>query len=456
MQTRFRRRNARAPWLLAAGLAASSPVHAEWSGSIGPGIRVDGTLEAGVGGFGNWGTNFGVGRFDPDTGAPEGDPTYGEAYIEPALGFSREFDAYGELYGQVSTVAALTVGDGDPAGFSSGGDGRIALEAANLGWRSGNADAAARRPVFDISVGPQEFDVGDGFLIDDGNFDAGDDGATWLLPRQAFRRAYVGRVDYRAIHVDAFFLEADRDQENTAIAGTNLEYRIGEGHVGTMFFEVVDTDVPNLYAARDGMETYSVRVNNLRWPSLPAVALHGEYVRQTGSGDDGDFDAEAWYGEAGYTFSTLPWSPTLSYRYAYFSGDADPTDDTRREFEPFFYGFDKRGWGTWFQGEVGGGWYLYNANQQNHYVHLSGTPADAWSVGLLGLRYELAESNFFGTPVSERHFGDELNAYADWSVTDNLVLSLAYGVMFPGQAALDAFGDDEDFHTVEGAAYLSF
>ena len=455
MKTAWRRRCARALCGLATSLAALL-AQAEWSAPLGQDGRVDGTLEFGFGGFGNWGTNFGVGRFDPNTGVPEGDPTFGEVYVEPALDFSHSLGAHGEWYGRLSTVAALTVGDGDPAGFTSGGDGQIALEAANLGWRSGGTEDSAHRPVFDVSVGPQEFDVGDGFLIDDGNFDAGDDGATWLLPRQAFRRAFVGRMDFRAIHVDAFFLEADRDQENTAIAGTNVEYRVGEGHVGVMFFEVVDTDVPNLYAARDGMETYSVRVNDLRWPALPNVAVHGEYVRQTGAGDDGDFDAEAWYGEAAYTFSGLPWSPTLSYRHAYFSGDADPTDSTRREFEPFFYGFDKRGWGTWFQGEIGGGWYLYNANQQNHYVHLSAAPTEAWSVGLVGLRYELAESNFLGTPVAESHFGDEFNAYADWSVTDYLVLSLAYGVMRPGQAAIEVFGDDENFHTLEGAAYFSF
>ncbi|MGE3774117.1 MAG: alginate export family protein [Gammaproteobacteria bacterium] len=429
---------------------------AEWSTTVGPGIDVEATVDLGFGGFGNWGTNFGVGRLNPHTGESEGDPLYGESYIEPALLFARGFESGHEIYGQVSTVAAVTLGDGDPGGFTSGGDGQIALETAQLGWRSGSLEDAATRPVFEVSVGPQEFDVGDGWLIDDGNFDAGDDGATWLLPRQAFRRAFIGRMDYRRVHVDAFFVEADRDQENTAIAGTNLEYRIGDGHLGLLWFEVVDTDVPNLYAARDGMETLSLRANDLRWRGMPNLAFHAEYTRQMGAGDDGDFEAEAWYGETGYTFATLPWTPTLSYRYAYFSGDADPTDATRREFEPFFYGFDKRGWGTWFQGEIGGGWFLFNANQRNHYVHLNAIPNERWSVGVMGLSFDLAESNYLGAPVTDKHFGDEFNAYADWSVTDSVILSLAYGVMFPGDGGVQALGDDEDFHTLEGAMYLSF
>jgi hypothetical protein len=438
------------------GLTALAPVASGWDASLGPGVEAEASLDLGFGAFGNRGTNFGRGRFNPRNGAPEGDPAYGEAFVEPALRFSREFANAGQVYGHVSTVAAVTLGDGDPAGFTSGGDGGIALEAATLGWRSGDMAAARQRPVFEISVGPQEFNVGDGFLIDDGNLDVGDDGATWLLPRQAFRRAFIGRMDYRAVHVDAFLLEADRDQENTAIAGANLEYRIGNGHLGLLLFEVVDTDVPNLYLARDGMETYSLRLNEIRLPWLPALALHAEYAWQTGAGRNGDFDAEAWYGEAEYTFGRWPWSPTLSYRYAYFSGDADRNDGTRREFEPFFYGFDKRGWGTWYQGEIGGGWYLYNANQRNHYTRLSAQPREDLVVGMMGLRYELVESNYLGTPVTAAHFGDEFNVYADWRVTDRMLVTVAYGVLFPGDAAVQAFGDGDDFHTVETAMFMSF
>lgn len=49
-------------------------------------------------------------------------------------------------------------------------------------------------------------------------------------------------------------------------------------------------------------------------------------------------------------------------------------DHVRRDFDPLFYGFDKRSWGTWFQGEVTGGWLLFNNNQRNHLVHLAATP----------------------------------------------------------------------------------
>lgn len=447
---------ARASAVALLGILAAGTAKADWTGRFGPDIDVEATVDLGFVGVGNWGTNLGVGRLNPNTGVSEGDPTFGETYIEPGLFFSRAFESGHELYGQVSTVAAVTVGDGDPLAFTSGGDGSIALEAANVGWRTGTLEDAATRPVFDVSVGPQEFDVGDGWLIDDGNFDAGDDGATWLLPRQAFRRAAVGRLDYKAVHLDAFFLESDRDNENTAIAGSNLEYRIGDGHVGLLYFEVVDTDVPNLFPARDGMETLSVRANDLRWPSVPDLAFHAEYTRQMGAGVDGDFEAEAWYGETGYTFSNLPWTPTISYRYAFFSGDADPDDTTRREFEPLFYGFDKRGWGTWFQGEVVGGWLLFNANQRNHYVHLSAVPNERWVVGIIGMSFDLAEGNYLGTPVADRHFGEEMDAYFDWTLTDNVVLSLAYGVFFPGQAAVQGLGDDEDFHTLEGAVYFRF
>lgn len=436
--------------------AACAPSEAEWSATLGPEIRAGATLQMGFGAFGNWGTNFGVGRLNPNTGVPEGDANYGEAYIEPAVTLSRSSAEFGEIYGQASTVAAVTLGAGDPMSLASGGDGGIDLETAYVGWRSGQPEDAVSRPVFDISAGPREFDVGDGFLIDDGNFDRRDDGAVWLLPRQAFRRAYIGRMDYRAVHADAFLLEGDPDQDKTAIAGANLQYRIGEGHVGILFFEVVDSGAPALFAARDGMETLSLRANDVRWQGAPNLAVHAEYTRQSGEGEDRDFDAEAWYGEVGYTFAALPWSPTLSYRYGYFSGDPDPTDGTRRDFDPFFYGFDKRGWGTWFQSEIGGGWFMFNANQQNHYTHLSATPNETLKIGIIGVTYDLAEPNYFGTPVSDEHFGDEFNAYADWAISQRVFVVMAYGLMFPGQAAREAVGDDEVFHTLEAAMYLHF
>lgn len=55
-----------------------------------------------------------------------------------------------------------------------------------------------------------------------------------------------------------------------------------------------------------------------------------------------------------------------------------------------------------------------------------------------------------------RHFSDELNLYTDWLVHENLSLSAGYGVMFPGDGAIQAIGDDETFHLLELGLYFTF
>ena len=347
--------------------ALVSPNHAlaEWQHELWPGVSVNGRLEAGFAAVTMENAALGLGRIDFRTGVNEGDPSWTETHVKPIVSFT---SAAG-WYGQASVVGAATFGDGDPIGFTQGGDGGFEIETAVLGWRSG-APEDDSEPVFDFSLGRQTMDIGDGFLIDDGNLDFGDDGGVWLLPRQAFQRTVRLGVDYRAWHGDFFFLEADPDNDEPALAGGNLEYRFASGHAGLLYFHIIDADAPKLFAARDGMEVISARLNDLRLAVLPQVAWWGEATHQFGDGRFGRFDSSAWYAEAIYHFE-LPWRPRLSYRHAYFSGDKSPLDSTRRDFDPLFYGFDKRSWGTWFQGEVTGGWLLFNNNQRNHLVHLA-------------------------------------------------------------------------------------
>ncbi len=430
---------------------------AEWHYSPMPELSTTSSLTVGVVGVSAPGANLGTGRIDPKTAAVEKDPVWGEISLLPRIDWSTTGLGAGQWYGQLSAAGAYTYGDGDPGGFTSDGDGQFDIEGATVGWRSASPETASTGPVFDLSIGRQELNIGDGFLIDDGNFDFGDDGGVWLVPRQAFQRTALARVDYRAAHADLFFLESDPDHDETAIAGVNLEYRVSQrGHLGLLYFHVVDSDAPNLFGARHGMNVLSARINDVQLPGWSQLALWGEYTRQSGNGRNGTFEASAWYGEAIYTFSALPWTPSLSYRYGYFSGDSAFGDTTRRDFDGFFYGFDKRVWGTWFQGEVTGGWLLFNNNQRNHLLKLSAIPHESLAVGIIGGTFHLAESNYLGIPVTDDHFGDELNIYADWLVNERVAITAGYGVLFPGDGAIEAFGDDTDFHILEFAVYFTF
>jgi hypothetical protein len=441
-------------WLLALPLCASIGVcHAELEFQPLPGVDVKAGLRAGFAAVSMINANLGLGQVDFLTRERHGDPSWSEIDIQPYVGFTSR-DGW---YGDVSVVGAQTFFDGDAAAFTRAGDGGVGIETALFGWRSDVATHDSDKLVVDLSLGRQTLDIGDGFLIDDGNFDVRHDGGVWLVPRQAFQRSLVARLDYRAWHSDLFFLEADPDNDEPALAGGNFEYQFtGGGHAGLLYLHILDTDTPRLFGVREGMNVLSARVNDLRLAALPQVGWWGEATRQFGDGRFGRIDASAWYAEAVYHFEHLPWRPRLSYRYAWFSGDANPHDHTRRDFDPLFYGFDKRTWGTWFQGEVTGGWLLFNNNQRNHLVHLAATPRADLTVGMIGGHFSLVEKNYRGVAVSSRDFGDELNIYTDWAINKYVFLSAGYGVMFPGEGAIQGVGDDETFHLFEMGLYFTY
>ena len=127
------------------------------------------------------------------------------------------------------------------------------------------------------------------------------------------------------------------------MAGTNLMYVNDKyGTVGVTWLHglsVNETFAEFLgYGQRDGQDTYSLRYEGSA--GIDNLNLSGEWVHQD-NGRNGTDDA--WYVEAGWTFSKTPWKPGVGARYSSFSDG----------YDTLFYGFST-GYGTWFQGEVAG------------------------------------------------------------------------------------------------------
>ena len=412
-------------------------------------------LEAATGYLTTKNTNFGLGRIDFLTGNVTGDATWWEGYIKPWVAPSIELPGAGKLTAGFSIVGALTRGDGDAGGYTTGDEEDLSVESLWLGWSSGSIFSdSGGEDLLSFSYGRQEFKVGDGFLIYDGNLDLFEKGTFWLTPRVSFERAALFKLNTATVHGDVFYLKTDSDQDETELLGLNVEYmRETLGTLAAMYFHVLDSTGAFL-GARDGMDVFSLRVNGLKMPSIPGLEFWAEYVRETGSGKDGDIDAYALYGEAQYHFTTFPWSPTISYRYSFFSG-SDLGDDKRKDFDPFFYGWE-RGLGTWSQGEIIGNHMLFNSNQITHMAHLSATPNIALKYGLIYFKHWLDADNYYGTPVSDDAFGEEVNLYIDLALNEHLFVGAAYGMAFPGSAAEEVFGNDETYRLLEVYSYVTF
>ncbi len=447
-------------WLFFFLLAWGFPISAAAAITVlsGDKLSVDASIEVGAGYFDTRNTNFGSGRVDFRDGDNTGDAQWSEGYIEPALTGSYLLKESGRLYGSISVVGAFTGGDGDASGLTDGGDSDVDVESliAFAGWSSGEAFSDSwGEDALDLSYGRQEFQVGDGFLIYDGNLDALNDGAFWLAPRSSFESAGLVRINTRPVRGELFHLKSAPTQDDTELVGVNVEYiREGLGTFGAMYFHVLDSGAPTFWYPRDGVDVLSLRANKISFSGLKNLALWGEYVMETGDGKYGDKDATGWYVEVQYSLPEVAWAPRFSYRYASFSGDEDPDDNESKDFDPFFYGFS-RGWGTWFQGEIVGNYLLFNSNQTNHVVHLAVSPTAALEVGAIYFNFSLDKKNYFGTPVTSDDFADEINFYADWSISDQLVASAVYGIAFPGDAAKQAFEDDKHFHLFQVALIYS-
>jgi hypothetical protein len=445
--------------LISTALASweSSPALADISLLEENGTSVTFGLDAAAGYFNTANTNFGTGRIDLRSEENTGDARWAEGYVKPSINGAYNFEQAGKLYGGVAIVGDFTAGDGDAGGYTEGGDGGGDLERLFVGWNSAQLMRDSwGEDALDISYGRQDFHIGDGFLIYDGNLDQFKKGAYWLAPRTAFKQAGLVKINTQPVRGDLFYLKSDPDQDETELGGANIEYVAKDlGTLGITYFHVLDASPTASLGIRDGMDVLSLRATEITLPAAPNLALWGEYVAETGSGRDGKIDANAWYLEARYSFTDWLWSPAVSYRYAAFSGGA-VDDATRRDFDPLFYGASDRGWGTWVQGEITGNYLLFNSNQRDHMVHVRVSPSESLNLGLLYYRFFLDKNQYYGTPVTDDHFDDEVNLYADWTINDHLSVSAVYGIAFPGAAAEQVFGDDQPYQLVEVALYLTF
>ena len=82
----------------------------------------------------------------------------------------------------------------------------------------------------------------------------------------------------------------------------------------------------------------------------------------------------------------------------------------RPQFDPLLPGFQD--WGTWWQGEIAGEYFLANSNLVSHQVRLHVTPKESVGAGLIGYLFRLDELT--GAPrVTSKDLAFELDAYQD-------------------------------------------
>jgi hypothetical protein len=337
----------------------------------------------------------------------------------------------GSVYGAFSLASSATWGsDGDAAGWTNGTERTTKIEDAKLGWRSGSLFPVLGEDGIDISTGRQNIVIGDGFLvagdalnlgksISDGLYNRG--GAYYLTPRRNFDETLVlrlgGKEGWRG---DLMKIKSDnRSQGMPEFYAATLEHVTAPATFGLTYLDV--TDIDEAYASSAQLDRKDMKVWSVRGQGNAGVEnlfLSAEYAWQEKRSSR---DENAWYAEAGWKFSEVPFQPYVSYRFSRFS----------EGYDPLFYG-NTRGYGTWFQGEVASNYAgPFSTNTRIHNIGAKITPSKSLEVGL----------QWFDFQTLDKSRGDlnarELDLYLNWTVTPNVSVMPLVGLYTPDKSAQD-------------------
>ena len=352
------------------------------------------------------------------------------------------------LYGGASVISSASVGQ---ELFTDKARGYTAVEDAYIGVVGGRTSESGNRFVYNLSAGRQRFSVGEGFLLVNTASNGNNRAALQSNARWSADFLALAQFAYNNVRVDVFRVDPDElpsIDSRTVIDGLNVQARLPRGwEVGATHLRVPRSDssyfTPSGSLSREGLRVYDVRA---RWQprdaSQSGPILSAEYAQQ----DNRNFDMRAvgWMAEAQYQFPAAPWSPTVSYRYASFSGDDGDTDRFER-WDPLLSGGNGE---QWVQG-INHFKVVQDSNLITHRVQLRLRPSrkvelvpQAWVFRADSL------TNIGGNPaltfLSSRDYGTELNLTAKYFPSRNLYLHGHIAATFPGDAAKDALGGDAD------------
>ncbi len=372
-----------------------------------------------------------------------------EGYVKPALSGHYTLASGSEVYGKVSAVGERTYGS-VPEAFGQDVS-SFGPEDLSVGWRSGTS-LTIGEDALDFTIGRSPYQLGHGFLLYDGASEGGTRGGYWTNARKAFEFSAIGRFKPGPHTVELFYLDKDELPENdsgTRLFGVNYEYRTGTDDsttIGATYLKLAAT--PAVSPERDGLNVINLRAYTAPFIQAPGLAFEFEYASER---NGAALDANAWTLLGAYEFKDISWTPKLSYRYAFFDGD-DPATATNENFDPLLPGFHD--WGTWWQGEIAGEYFISNSNLTSHQIRAHVTPSEAVGGGLIFYKFSLDHPQSLAPQVSAKDVASELDSYIDWKVSDNLTISGVGAYADPGKAVQQFSGRTKNF--LYGMVYIGY
>jgi hypothetical protein len=370
----------------------------------------------------------------PDTPSGDLSDNWMEGSIKPALSATYPTSKDAHIYAKISGVGVRTystpptlVGD-DASSFQ--------VEDLYIGWNSGTS--LGENDSLDFTLGRTQYKLGHGMLLWDGAADGGTRGGYWTGARKAFEMAAIGRFKLASNTFEGFYLDRDDSPDSDSdskVYGFNYEYAFGEDTTLGATYMKWSAD-PAVAPQRDGLEVHNLRAFTAPFPNFKALSFELEYAEEV-NGDA--LDSIAWNALVAYQLESK-WKPKVSYRYAFFEGD-DPATPENEAFDGLLTGFSD--WGTWWQGEIAGEYFVSNSNLISHQLRVHVTPNDAISTGLIF--YDFILDNPASAGVTADDVATEIDWYMDWTINDHFIVSLVAAAAEPGDAVEQSSGRTDTF-----------
>ena len=299
-----------------------------------------------------------------------------------------------------------------------------------------------------LSVGRQNFTLNDGFLISKfgSQWNAGPRPGVYLAPRTTQDFSILGQFNWSGFTLRGFLLdpnEYEPIESRTQIVGGNLRYTwTPYFYVDASVIGVVQSNTQYGFPdgtrrSREGLLTLAGHVFWADRAILDGVWFESEIAHQTHR----DFPMDAWAGYAtlGYLARDWAWTPSLSYRLSYFSGD-NPDTPIYERFDQLYSG----GLSEWLQG-ISFAKVLTQSNKITQRVRLNLVP-----MANLNLTFDWflhsadSTTNFGANPaivqLASRDLGQEFQMVARWSLNRHFFLQGVAGYAIPGDALKAAAG----------------
>lgn len=396
-------------------------------------------------------------QFNPLAGhLPGKSATWTEGSVELGGGFAaqignRPLYGFGALTGMKTWSVGQDIFRDDTRDFD-------AIEKAYAGLLYVNADS---KDSLKISAGRQTLTINDGFLVNlvKGSSNAGERGATYLGPRLSNDFSVLAGGRYGPWNFQAFYIDPDEIESletDSTFLGANLRYTFNADVSFDGTFITIPTSKTSyaspygLSLEKQGVDTVSA---HLLWKNLlrPGIWAESEIAHQFKLEDD--MSAWAGYGTLGYIARDMAWTPSISYRYAYFSGD-DPDTRTYERFDPLL----STGLGIWLQG-ISFGKLTANSNLATQRVQINVAPMETLNVTFDYHKLRAPQTNNAGAnpalaQLVSHDLGQEFTLSARWAINRNLYLQSVASYALPGEA-LRGIGADENWSTLQLSLYWS-